>query len=76
MTPAIKASARYWLAGIALAIAGVAISRLLAPEFQARSHATIALIGQLLALSGLWVIIMGIRRRLRSQAVEPPTITE
>ena len=68
MTPALKASARHWLAGIAIAFTGVAISRLLAPGFEARSHAVIALTGQLMALGGLCVIVTGIRRRLRLAA--------
>jgi len=65
MTPALKASARHWLSGIVIAFTGVAISRLLASGFEGRTHALIALTGQLVALGGLAVILFGIRRRLR-----------
>jgi hypothetical protein len=73
MTPALKASARHWLTGIVLAAAGVAVNRLLAPGFEGRAHAAVAVTGQLVALSGLFVILLGIRRRLhRANAEAPP----
>jgi len=65
MTPALKASARHWLSGIAIAFTGVAISRLLASGFDGRAHALIALTGQLVAIGGLTIILFGIRRRIR-----------
>ena len=67
MTPALKASARYWIAGIVLAFAGVAVTRLFAPSCEVvRVRAIVALSGELTALAGLAVILIGIRRRLRS----------
>jgi hypothetical protein len=65
MTPAIKASARHWIAGIVVAFAGVAVSRLVASGYSGRAHAAIALTGQLVALCGLLIILLGIRGRLR-----------
>jgi Zn-dependent protease with chaperone function len=70
MTPALKASARHWIAGTALAFAGVAVARLVAPGFEGRARAAIALTGQLVALGGLLVILLGIRRRLSRAAPE------
>lgn len=67
MTPALRDSARHWLTGLALAGAGVAVNRLLAPAFPVGSvpRAACALTGQLVALAGLLVIMLGIRARLR-----------
>lgn len=70
MNPAFHASARHWLAGLVLAAAGVVLARVVAPlpEFPARTRAAVALVGQLVALAGLFVIVLGIRRRLRLAA--------
>jgi hypothetical protein len=65
MTPALKASARHWIVGTALAFAGVTVARLVAPGLEGRSRAGVALFGQLVALGGLLIIILGIRRRLQ-----------
>ncbi len=68
MSPVFHASARHWLLGIALAAAGVVVARLVAPGFEARPRAVLALLGELIALAGLYVIVLGIRRRLRLAA--------
>jgi uncharacterized membrane protein YidH (DUF202 family) len=66
MTPALRASARHWLAGLALASAGVAANRLLAPCFSSpQVRAACAVTGELVALTGLLVIMLGVRRRIR-----------
>lgn len=66
MSPALRASARFWLTGLALALVGVAINRLVAPQLSAVQPRTlVAVLGQLIALGGLGVILFGIRRRLR-----------
>lgn len=70
MSPAFHASARHWLAGLALAVLGVVIARLVAPGFAPRPRATLALVGEVVALAGLLVIALGIRRRLRLAAAE------
>lgn len=73
MTPALKASARHWIAGTVLAFAGVAVARLVAPGFEGRTRALLALTGQLVALGGLWVIVLGIRRRLQRAGADAKT---
>ncbi|MCX6954143.1 MAG: hypothetical protein NTV51_18495 [Verrucomicrobia bacterium] len=66
MTTALKASARHWIAGTVLAFVGVAVARLVAPGLESRPRAWLTLAGQITALGGLFVILLGIRRRLRS----------
>lgn len=70
MTPVFHASARSWLAGLALATAGVALTRFAAPLLEAGTslRAFTALGGQITALAGLLVIALGIRRRARRDA--------
>lgn len=76
MTPAIKASLRHWVFGTVIALAGVAISRVLATGFEGRVHAVFAVAGQVIALGGLFVILLGIRRRLhRANADAPPPVS-
>lgn len=66
MTPTLRASARHWLAGLALAATGVAVNRLLAPGFASHQiRAACAVTGELVALTGLLVIMLGVRRRIR-----------
>lgn len=66
MTPALRASARHWLAGLALATVGVVVNRLAAPALADLHHrAVLAVTGELIALAGLGVIMLGIRRRIR-----------
>ena len=72
MSPEFKASARHWIFGVAIAFAGVAISRVVAPGFDGRIHAMVALAGQFVALGGLFVILLGIRRRLNRATPEDP----
>lgn len=72
MSPAFHASARHWLAGLVLAAAGVAIARLIAPAFADRARAALALAGELVALAGLLVIALGIRRRIRRASATVP----
>jgi hypothetical protein len=65
-SPVFHAAPRHWLAGIGLAALGVLVARLLAPSVadEPRARAFVALFGELLALAGLFVIVLGIRRRL------------
>lgn len=56
----------HWIAGIALAIVGVILARIVAPEFGTRVHSVVAAGGQLVAISGLVVICFGVRRRVWS----------
>lgn len=70
MTPALVASARHWIAGTVLAFAGVAVARVVAPDFAGRTRALLLLTGQLVALGGLLIIVLGIRRRLNRSPAE------
>ena len=69
----LRDNARYWIIGIALAVAGVSANRVFAPHLDTRPRAVVALAGELVALAGLGVIIFGINRRLRlaGQAANP-----
>lgn len=73
-SPVFKAAARHWLAGIAICALGAGIARLLAPALidQARLRTLITLFGELVALAGLFVIVLGIRRRLDRAAQDRP----
>lgn len=71
MISAFRATSRSWLLGLALAALGVLIARVVAPGLDSRAGAACALTGQLLALAGLLVIALGIRRRLRSVPALP-----
>lgn len=72
MSPAVHASARHWLAGLALAVLGVVIARLIASDLAPRPHAALTLVGELTALAGLLLIALGIHRRLRAAAAAAP----
>ena len=75
MSPVFHASARHWLSGLALAAAGVALARVVAPSFSAQPRAVLALAGQLVAITGLLVIARGIRLRIENAASSSsPTI--
>jgi len=70
MKPFARFANRYWIGGIMMALAGVTLARFVAPfmEKQPRFYATAA--GQLLALGGLWVIALGVRRRFNMPSGE------
>ena len=70
MTPALQASARHGIGGTVLAVAGVAVARLVAPDFAGSTRAILLLTGQLVALGGLLIIILGIRRRVNRSPAE------
>lgn len=70
MSSALRAAAPHWITGLALAVTGVAIARLFAPTCATtQTQALVAVTGELTALAGLAVILLGIRRRLHSAAV-------
>jgi uncharacterized membrane protein YidH (DUF202 family) len=66
----------YWWLGTAIASAGVALTRWVAPTLERNLQASATLSGQLFALLGLFVIALGISRRLRGlgQAEDPPSL--
>ena len=61
-------SAAYWVSGTLVAFVGVAVARLLAPCLAAPERVWVTVGGQLLGSLGLFVIALGVRRRLRRAA--------
>lgn len=72
----VVANARYWIAGSVAAFAGVALTRLVAPSLEGNLKIYTAVGGQLLALAGLFIICLGVRRRIKQaspdQEILPP----
>lgn len=56
---------RYWSTGLLIALAGVTAARVIAPECTGRLRLVLTVGGQLVALSGLFIICLGVRARLR-----------
>lgn len=68
MKSAPRASTRHRLAGLALAAAGVVLARFVAPALAPEFRAIAALAGTMIAASGLLVIALGVRHRMRLEA--------
>lgn len=64
----VRAHARPWIVGTLLAFTGVALARLVAPSLAGHSRLAATVGGELLALGGLLVICLGIRRRIKQAA--------
>lgn len=63
---AVASNLKPWAFGTLLAFAGVAVARLAPPAFSgARAQLLATTAGRLLAVAGLVVIMLGIRRRIR-----------
>lgn len=62
----VAANARFWIAGIIVAISGVACARVIGPSLTGTWRISTIVGGQLFALSGLFIICVGVRRRLRN----------
>lgn len=60
-----------WLAGSLLALAGVALARL-GPDMIGGHARTVVSIGRLVAVAGLGVIMLGVRRRIRQEDISAP----
>jgi len=56
------AQARYWIPGTFVALGGVALARLVAPQFTHSVRITIIVGGHILALAGLTIISIGMNR--------------
>ena len=61
---------RHWVAGTSVALAGVGLTRILAPALHGGLAAAAAVTGQLLALAGLLLIALGVRQRFRQSQAE------
>lgn len=62
----VLANARFWISGIAIALAGVVVARAVAPLADGTDRIVLTVGGQLLALGGLFLICLGVRRRIKS----------
>ena len=60
----LKAARRYWIVGGIIALIGVLCARVVAPHFEARPRTTINAVGRLLGIAGMFVIAIGIGRRV------------
>lgn len=53
----------YWIVGIAIALVGVAIAKLLGPQLPADYHSMAFIVGTAIALTGVFVSSLGAGRR-------------
>lgn len=58
----------YWGGGIAAAVTGVVLARVLAPHAIAGAKLPMTVGGQLLALAGLFLICVGVSRRVNRES--------
>ncbi|ACB76591.1 hypothetical protein [Opitutus terrae] len=61
----VAANLRPWIAGVLTAFLGVALARVVAPSFEGNLRIYTTVAGQLLALTGLLILCLGIRRRIK-----------
>lgn len=61
----VAANLRPWIAGVLTAFTGVALARVVGPSLDGSLRIYTTVGGQLLALTGLFIICLGIRRRIR-----------
>ncbi len=66
----IRGNLRPWLLGTLLALAGVVLARVIAGSCDGTARIVVTVCGQMVALGGLFVICLGVRRRIR-QATGP-----
>jgi hypothetical protein len=73
----LRANPRPWITGTVIAFLGVALARVVAPHVGGAWRFGFTLSGELVALTGLLVIGLGIRRRLREGAANggPPGVS-
>ncbi len=66
---------RYWLAGVLVALVGVVCVRLVAPACTGSLRVGVQLGGQLLAFLGLFIICLGVSRRIQQASAPGPEET-
>ncbi len=59
----LRTARRYWISGIIIALVGIALARVVASHLDPKAAAIAKVVGQLLALGGLLIIALGIKRR-------------
>jgi hypothetical protein len=62
----VAANVRFWIAGTAVAIGGAVLARVVAPSCAGSLRLVLTVGGQLLALGGLFIICLGVRRRIQN----------
>jgi hypothetical protein len=62
---ALHTSRRYWITGIAVALIGILVARVIAPHFEGRPSVVLTAIGRLLGFGGLIIISIGVSRRVK-----------
>lgn len=65
----VLANAGFWTAGILVAAVGIVCARAIAPSLAGTPRIFLTLGGQLFALGGLFIICLGVRRRIKAPAV-------
>ena len=63
---------RYWSIGLLVALAGVTSARWIAPMYAGHLRLVLTLGGQLVAISGLFIICLGVRRRIQQASAPGP----
>lgn len=72
----ITSNLRYWSTGALVALCGVTCARVIAPTSTGQLRVVLTLGGQLVALSGLFIICLGVRRRIKqATAAQTPENT-
>lgn len=67
----LRANLRFWIAGTAVAFSGVVLTRGLAPHLEGSTRIAFTVAGQCVALGGLFIICLGVRRRIKRAADQP-----
>jgi len=60
----LRSARRFWINGILLAVVGIVLARLVAPQLETKIAIIVKVGGQLIALTGLLIICIGIKRRI------------
>lgn len=66
----VAANARFWIAGSAVAFLGVLLVRVVSPSLDGKPQIYVTAGGQLLAILGLFILCLGVRRRIKQAVSE------
>ena len=64
----VMSNAKFWITGVVVALAGVALARVVGPGLAGTTRIVVVVAGQFLALAGLFIICLGVRRRIKQTA--------
>lgn len=68
----VRENAPAWVAGTAIAFIGVALARVVAPNLEGSARLLLTGAGELLALGGLFMLCLVVRRRIRATDATVP----